>query len=129
MAVIGDYAYLGDGTSFRVIDVSVPATPSEIWSRYVSSNCEGMTTQGNYVFVACGQSGLVVFHVADPTNPALVGYYRTGDYSMGVAVSGNQVYVGDDASGVFSLEFTPPPTPVFITAFEARNAVSGLCLP
>jgi hypothetical protein len=74
------YAYLADlNTGVSVIDVSSPERPRLIgsvsWSsRYPSS--EVIRGEGDTVFVAAGNRGLIAIDVSDPANPKVASKYR-----------------------------------------------------
>ena len=127
--VKGNYAYIGNGGYFSILDISNP-TSIELVSRitlppnvvksigfsgsyraYVGpapSTVADIAISGGYAYVANGSNGLRIIDVSDPTNPKVVGdFYRkvdgapAGNY-VGVSVSGDYAYLTDSDYGLFS---------------------------
>lgn len=94
--VEGNYAYVSTSSAFKIIDVSNPAGPAIVGSLVLpgDTGSEGLTKQGNYVYVANGFSGLAIVDVTNPTAPTLAGTGSTGDNTFDVAVVGTHAYVG-----------------------------------
>ena len=93
VAVRGDYAYLAGG-SFRIIDVSNPEDPEEIFSSDWTWAANNVALSGDYAYLG----NLNIIDISDPFNPInLVNSspqaYYSGEGGAGVAVSGNYVYV------------------------------------
>ncbi|MHA1534210.1 MAG: hypothetical protein ACTSP8_05710 [Promethearchaeota archaeon] len=59
----------------------------------------GVYLNGDYAYVADGNSGLAVIDISDPTNPGTPVYEDTTGYAMGIYVSGGYAYVVVTTSG------------------------------
>ena len=95
--VEGNYAYIGVGSDFTIIDVSDPSRPVRIGSLTVSDTYKllDIVKKGSNVFVV-GWDGLHIIDVTDVTYPIQVGSYLViGQGSaLCVALSGNYAFLG-----------------------------------
>lgn len=55
-----------------IFDVSDPTNPRQVGSFNTDGYAYGVTTSGNYAYVADGANGLVIIDISDPTNPTSV---------------------------------------------------------
>lgn len=88
-----------------------------------------MTASGNYLYLADGDSGLLIFDISDPSNPILLGTYRTPGEPSCVAVAGNIAYVADIVYGLSMIDVSDPQHPLLLgscwTSYASSVAVSG----
>ena len=92
-AVSGDYAYIGQGQYFVVLDVSNPAVPVELGRLRTGDIIRDIAVSGSYAYVADNYNGLVIVDITNPAAPALAGSYTTVGYAWDVVVSGSYAYV------------------------------------
>jgi hypothetical protein len=112
VAVQGDYAYVAVGLRLVVLDVSDPATPTEIGSTPPFPEfVEGVAVSGTLAYVADGMTGLRVVDISEPTDPVEVGVYDTPGYAEGVVVSGTHAYVADGHYGLRIVDVSDPVHP------------------
>lgn len=88
--------YVGGG--LRVIDVSVPTSPTELSSVIGSAN--SVTVVDGHAYLAEGQQGLRVFDIGDPAAIVELDSRNTPGYARQIAVAGDYVYVADSRSGM-----------------------------
>ncbi len=88
VAVPGDYAYIGLGQDFAVLDITNPAAPLELSKLRTADFVKDITLSGNYAYVANGSAGLEIVYVSNKTAPALAGSYDTAGSAYGAAVAG-----------------------------------------
>ncbi len=100
VAVSGAVAYVADGVSLLVIDVSDPGSPVILGSVDTPDTAIGVAVSGAVAYVADRCSGLQVIDVSDPGNPVILGSVDTPSFAGGVAVSGAVAYVADANSGL-----------------------------
>ena len=101
LAISGSYAYLtGDasgGNILRVINLSNPASPAEVWSGLPNlTGINPMLIKDNYLYVLYYNKGRI-FDITDPSYPESVGVFNTGDtlLLMGQGdIHGNYLYTG-----------------------------------
>ena len=68
VVVSGNYAYIGQGQDFVVLDISNPAAPSESGRLITADFVRDIVVSGNYAYVAEWSNGLVILRVDAPTN-------------------------------------------------------------
>jgi uncharacterized repeat protein (TIGR02543 family) len=115
VAVQGSYCYIGEGSTFTVLNVSNPAAPTPVARLAMPGLVQDIALYSasgkQYAVVADGDAGLQVVDVTTPTAPALKGYFNTGDWANGVAVSNNLAYVANNNSGLAVLDISTPTKP------------------
>lgn len=67
----GNYVYLAQGYTLRVIDISTPASPKEVGWLRLSGEIHTMDIKGTMLFLATGSwsNGLKVVDISDPAKP------------------------------------------------------------
>jgi len=119
VAVEGDYAYIGEGASLAVLDISTPSAPrvegrSALFPRPndiglvepASDVCVG----GSHAYVA--ENGrLRTYDVSLPSEPVEVASLDTPGTALGVAVAGDIVYVADGTEGLRVIDVSDPSNP------------------
>jgi uncharacterized repeat protein (TIGR02543 family) len=129
-AVQGNYAYLGEGSSFVVADISNPASPSPVGRLAMPGMMQDVAISGQYAFTANNDAGLQVVDVSTPSVPKLVGFYCTPGIAEGVAISGTNAFVVDGTGSFLVFDITIPKSPVLLAStnlggFAWDVAVSG----
>jgi len=82
VAVQGNHAYIGNGPSFTVLDISNPTSPIVLGrTDPLPSIIRGVAISGSFAYVAAG-SDFVIIDVTDPTSPTEVGSYHTGNTTL-----------------------------------------------
>ena len=110
-ALGGDYAYLGDGPTLRVYDISDPAAPAAGGSVTLPANIYDIDVAGAVAYVAMDFDGLATVDVADPAVPRLLGTFRTPGQALSVAVSGTTAAVTNRLSGLELVDVSDPAAP------------------
>ena len=102
--VIGDYAYIANGSSsgggIYVVDISIPTIP------HLESTFEAfgqfITGKGQMVAFTCS-SLCNILDITNPINPILAYNYPIPGLTWDVAVSGNYAYLGSNGFRVFDI--------------------------
>lgn len=144
LAVRGTLVYLADRNfGLHVVDVTNPLQPAEVGSlalggtpRAVSlggTGLGGFGLAGSYAVVACGDGGVAVVDVSEPTAPALVGATPEDAPRAGsVTVRGHHAYVAAGEEGVYGglhvVELADPTNPVEVGASEDDLGVTRAVL-
>ena len=87
-----NYAYIGNGPSFQVLDISNPANPI-VQSEYLTGGyVYGMKIKDNKAFVCTG-GGLLVLDLTNPSQPEKISFVTIGGITLNVALWNNYAYV------------------------------------
>ncbi|MCB1128514.1 MAG: hypothetical protein KDM81_18610, partial [Verrucomicrobiae bacterium] len=111
VSMSGEHAYVGDGHSLQVIDISDPTNPRRVGGcalKSFKSFANDVAVSGDFVYVAAQAEGLVVVDVSDPTHPTKVAGNASFN-ALGVAVEGDRVYVAADTDGLLIFDAFPLP--------------------
>ena len=79
----------------RIINISNPASPTEVGFYDTPGALRGVAVSGSYAYVADYNSGLRIIDISNPASPTEVGFCDTPGECLGVAVSGSYAYVAD----------------------------------
>jgi hypothetical protein len=112
VTVSGARSYLGVGPRVVVYDVSDPRDPREVGRTPVlGDTVYGVAVQGERLFAAAGEAGLVIVDVGDPVAPVVVGEASVPDGALAVCASGSHAYVGTGMGDLRILDVSDPGQP------------------
>jgi hypothetical protein len=84
-----------------VFDIGDPLAPELVWaSGDLGSNVGEIVVTGDIAFVAGGDQGVLVFHIADIESPQLEGAIATQGNAHGIAVHGQTLHVAQANGGL-----------------------------
>ena len=110
IVLAGNFAYVIDRDTLRVVDISEPRQPKGIGSYRMAAPTGGMgpflAVAWGRVFVADGVAGLVAVDVSDAANPKLAGWWRVPGHASAVVADDNYIYVASEEGGLFILQRT-----------------------
>ncbi len=117
VAVQGNYAYIGEGRGFVVLDISNPASPSRIGRVAMTGIVAGIALSNQYAYVANGEGGLQVVDITIPTAPAIRGCYATTNWTWaaGIKILNGKAYVADEIAGLQIFDLGIPTVPVLLS--------------
>jgi hypothetical protein len=137
VAFQGNYAYIGEGATLKIFDISNPASPTVVGTSAAMPDVYifQIVVKGNYAYVANARGGLRILDVSNPQHPFEVGVYNTNqpDDSMdwtlwGVDVRDNYAYVADMASGLRVLDVSNPAKPTEIGFYDTPSLAHAVKL-
>jgi hypothetical protein len=88
----------------------------------------GVAVADGYAYVACGEAGLQIVSLADPTAPVVVGSVDTPGEAYGVAVAGGYAYVADYTAGLQVIDVSDPTLPAIVGARDTSDHAHGVAL-
>ena len=128
IAVSGGFAYLGEGATLTVLDLSSPAVPVKRGSVRLSGSIRGLAVSGTHIYAACGAAGLHMIDAAQPDAPALVQSFNSSGYAQGVAVAGTTLALADGISGVRFFSIANPAAPTIAGAYATVGPAVSIAL-
>lgn len=111
VAVSGGHAYLGNGPTLRVYDISDPAAPAARGAVDLPANIYDIDVAGSVAYVAMDFDGLATVDVSDPAAPRVLGAFRTPGQALSVAVAGATAAVTNRLSGLELVDVSDPAAP------------------
>ena len=121
VAVHGEHAYLGEGPTLRVYDISDPAAPAAGGSVALPGNIYDIDVAGSVAYVAMDFDGLATVDVSDPAAPRLLGTFRTPGQALSVALSGTTAAVANRLSGLELVDVSDPAAPATRASYFAEG--------
>lgn len=107
-----------------IIDASDPASPVTLGSLGLPGIGRRLSKQGDTLYIACWDGGLVIVDVTDPTAPQrraqLVfdpGTAGTNCETQDVEVNGTYAYVIDQHAGLVTVDVSDPADPRIVTSY------------
>ncbi len=130
VAVQGNYAYAREGSRLTVLDISDRGEPTLVGqTTSLRGNVVSVAVAGNYAYLAAESAGLRIIDVANPANPAEVGFYDTPGIARGVAVAGDYAYVADDRiGGLRIINITNPAKPKETGFYNTPGIARGVAV-
>jgi hypothetical protein len=127
----GTTAYLAEGKSLVIIDVTDPANITEL--NRINAGETGyieavtLSPDGNQAYIANGWTGFHILNVSDPLQLSQLGFFATQGYVGDITVSADnrKVYIADVWNGVIIMDVTTPATPTLIAQFSPLSASTG----
>ncbi|MCF6335374.1 MAG: hypothetical protein L3J12_06510, partial [Spirochaetales bacterium] len=98
-----------------------PEEKSVVLGRYGSSNLQGITVAGSYIFLADGVGGLKIIDNADSNNPLEVGRFPTED-ARDIIIRGERAYIADGYRGIKILDINDPGSPILLGSRKTTDA-------
>ena len=124
-AVSGNYAFIGKGQDFVVLDISNPASPSVLGKLITSGFVNDISVLGNYAHIVNNNGQLVIVDISNPADPTLVGHYDTPVYpeigripALGIFVSNNYAYITNDLNGLVIVNISNPTMPTLAGIYD-----------
>jgi len=140
LAVSGDYAYLSDSIgSLRVIDVSDPSAPVEVYGGR-GQGYHAVAVSEGYAYLGCfwsfppsGLGSLIVYDVSTPSAPGALGAVTFGGVPVDVAIISGRfayvaVYIPELGPGLEVIDVTWPWMPFEICFFPTTGAPTGVAV-
>jgi hypothetical protein len=126
VAVQGNFAYIGEGTSLVVLDFTNSAAPVERGRVALPAIVKDIAVAGTRAYVADSSSGLYVVDITTATSPVILGFYDTEGFADGVFIDGNQAYVADEI-GLIILNVADPTAVTKLGSIGTSGAVQRVC--
>ncbi|MCL6432257.1 MAG: hypothetical protein K6V36_15585, partial [Anaerolineae bacterium] len=126
---MGSYAYVAaHSAGLRVIDVSNPASPTEVGFCATPGYAYDVAVAGRYAYVADGDAGLRVVDVSNPSSPTEIGSCDTPGTCEGVAVAGSYAFVADGDAGLRIIDVSNPSRPAEVGFYDTPWGAYGVAV-
>jgi PKD repeat protein len=109
VAVQGKYAYVGEGPTMTIFDISDVENPTIVSkTAALPGIVQDIILVGNYAYVAAGFGGLRIIDVTDTANPKEISFFDTPGFARAVAVGDDYAFVADKDGGLRIIKISEP---------------------
>jgi hypothetical protein len=113
----------------RVIDVSTPATPTEVGFAPTAAGAHRVAVAGDLAYVANRQTGLDIVDLSMPSAPTVVGSYEMAT-GHGLSVLGHHVFLAANVGDLLVVDVSQPTIPLVagnlsLAGLAVDTAVAG----
>jgi len=126
-----DYMYITKGEAgLEIVKVEVD-DPKKL---YYLANCDTpgsaqeVAIEGNYAYVADGESGLQIIDISDRHNPKIIGSCDTPSFAHDVAIEGNYAYVADGEGGLQIIDISDRHNPEIRGSWDTLDDTQGVVI-
>ena len=118
VAVQGNYAYVGEGRSLLVLDISTPSSPSKVGKVVLPGVVMDVALFGQYAYVAALEGGLQVVKISNPAAPSICGFYSPTNraWAQAITIMGGLAYVADAYAGLEIFDLGNPVVPALLSS-------------
>jgi len=81
-----------------------------------------------FAYVACGNSGLHILNISNPSIPVEIGYVDTPDESRGVIISESYAYLADGRAGFRIIDIRNQSKPHAVSLYRDVGLVENVCI-
>jgi hypothetical protein len=107
-----DYLYVIDGSDLRILDISDPASPQQVYYYTSPGFFNGIFVDNNYAYIAGGLPNLTILDVSNPSSPIFVSEFSNiVGWSYDVFVTGNYAYLNNAMNGLRIINISDPYSP------------------
>jgi len=106
-ALSGDYVFVGESSNLTVFDVTSPSSPTLATTCNVHGFVNDLSIEGDTLYAAADDLGLLVINIKDAENPVIEGVYNTPGRATAVCAQDNTIYMTGGQGGklyVFQLK-------------------------
>lgn len=108
VVIDGNYAYVAGPSGLYIVDIQNPALPEVVGSCEIPGEIEGLDVEGDYAYVAAGDSGVSVVTISNTSNPSIEVTHEPPvdlyDHAYDVAYHDGALYVAAGADGVCKID-------------------------
>jgi len=116
LAVQGDYAYLGSGTSLTVLDISDRSQPQQVGVLSLLGAPGDIFVSGDYAYVVDDGNAFDIVDISQPTAPTFVVSRTLPALGLGIHVAGDYAYVAAQDEGLRVFDVSNPISPTQVVS-------------
>jgi len=118
------------------ITIACICVPARVWGQRIEpigvlrglGPMRDLAIQGNYAYLACDDTSLLVVDISERSSPAIVGSFDTPSGAPAIEVAGNLAYLLDFEYGLYIIDVSTPQNPAMISTFNPSRWYKGLAV-
>ncbi|WP_214044757.1 hypothetical protein, partial [Methanomethylovorans sp.] len=126
VALVGDFAYLGQEQDLVVLNIADKAKPLEERRITTPSIVYGIAVSGSYAYIANGKNGLTVLNINNVSSPWITGNNDTNGIAYDVEISGKYAFV-ITSNGLSIMDVSDQSSPRLVSSY-GTNEMSSIAV-
>lgn len=122
----GGYAFVGDATTLKILDIGNPGSPSLVSTITMPDYVMGIATSGNTLYAACYSAGLVVVDITNPSAPRQIASLDTPGEARAVSLTGSLAVLADGSAGVQLIDISNPCAPRIVGSLATTDLATDV---
>ncbi len=124
------YALVVNGSGLFAIDVTDPASPSQVFFLETPGEALDIGVKDDYAVVADGSKGVQLVDITDLAQPRIVATYATGGSAEALFVHNFYIHTatGDAGLQILGIVDNQPPELTLIANYGTPGSVAGVCV-
>ncbi len=118
--------YVGTDQSLLVVDVSNPASPTQINS--LTGAVNALAISANFLYAGTQDGHLITYNVSQPSSPVQVSSQALPMAPVVMRTGNNLLFIADNTSGLLIYSLANPGSPAALSQFPSGTAVGDLAL-
>lgn len=118
----GKYAYIGNGPTFHVLDISLPSSPKIVGEYLTDGFVHDIRLRGSLVFVAIGK-GLLILDISNPQAPIKIGEVNIRGAAIRVMPKDSIAYVANFSGFLFVLDISDVTNPILRGSIQVGGQI------
>lgn len=119
--VRGDLGFIIGGTTFKILDLSVPSNPILLNETELFWPPNGLYLSSDYAYIPSFQY-LKIVDISDFANPVLITSYPVEPFVYDIFVRGDYAYVPVNGHGLLIIDISNPYDPILIGTYECQES-------
>lgn len=122
-----DHLVTAEWSALSVYDIQNPLAPQEI--SWVSiAQARTVTVVDGLAFLACGNLGLGIVDVSNPSSPQFLIQYPVGGFVDQIAAEGSRVYLTGYLVGLVVVDVSTPSSPSVVTTMPLEGELESIAI-
>jgi len=117
VAVDGSLAYVGEGTSLAIVDVSDLQNPAQIGRLELPGIVSDLSVSAGVAFIANSEGGMQMVDVQNPSQAYILSSLATACPATSLFLSGSLVYLGEGTCGLQIVDVSAPGDPFLRSSY------------
>jgi hypothetical protein len=114
------------GIGLKTYTLGDTLNPVYKYTTHLNCDCNDIVIYQHYLLLACGQSGMLIYDIANPLQPDSITQVNTPGSTNRIAVKDTIAYLADGANGIVAVDIFDPRAPSIIQTMDTPVYAGGV---